>query len=165
MSTELFLYQTPLALTRLIPPLVEKTYEQGKRCVLFVPDEAASQQWNAQLWTYSKLAFLPHANDLQQLPPEQIQEQPIFITQKQVVPNAATIVFNLSAQLVEDIQPFTRVIEFMELITPMGADSVQVARERYTAYAEKAALNGTLWNQKVDGGWTSTPLGRPAQAA
>lgn len=166
-SAEIFFYNTPLPLTRIIPILVEKVYSQNKRCVLLTANADECARWNAQLWTYSTLSFLPHASDTQNLPASAAEAQPIFITAEATAPNSPVVAFNLRGALATG--SFERVIEFISLLagTPDAAlgisESLTCAQKRLSSYSPQHT--GTLWNQQVSGEWQSVALSPQAQAA
>ena len=42
--------------------IIEKAYEQNKRCLLLCNSEEEVELFDSKLWTYSKLSFIPHGS-------------------------------------------------------------------------------------------------------
>lgn len=172
MSLDLAFYNTTVPLTRLLPILVEKTYAQGKHCIIYVENSDECAKWNTQLWTYSTLSFLPHASDLQRLTDEQIAIQPIFITAQEMDFNHAAIVFNLRKQYPVLLNTIEKVIEFPVYFANLSDASISneeaalIAQERYNTYQDRHPLiKGVLRSQEMDNTWKETLLSKQALKA
>jgi DNA polymerase III subunit chi len=110
--------------------LAQKGVTARKRLWVATTDAEQAQHLDRTLWTFSPLAFVPHA--LADSPLE--AESPVVISQK--IPVNATlgydILINLGSTLPEQALTFSRVIE---IVSRSDADIAQ-ARERYRRYRE-----------------------------
>lgn len=172
MSLDLAFYDTTAPLTRLLPILVEKTYAQGKHCVIYVENSDECTKWNTQLWTYSTLSFLPHASDLQHLTEEEIAAQPIFITMQDTDLNHAAIIFNLRKQYPVLSDTIEKVIEFPVCFANLSDTSLPkeeaalIAQERYLEYQDHYPLiKGVLRSQESDNTWREILLSKETAKA
>ena len=95
--------------------LIETLYQGGRRIVVWVADEGRRQMLDDYLWTYEKLAFVPHTTwthsqgDL---------DEPVVLVGEEANPNRAT------ALLVgDDVPPMEWAASFAEIhdFVPSGA--------------------------------------------
>jgi len=110
--------------------LAQKGVAAGKRMLVTVSDASEAQLLDRILWTFSPLAFVPHA--LADSPLE--SESPLVISQK-IPANAASgydILINLGSIEADQAVTFPRVIE---IVTRDDADKAR-ARECYRRYRE-----------------------------
>lgn len=72
---------------RVVPRLLEKIYDSGKRAILLLANQERLELFNNLLWTYSSNIFLPHGV----MEDGFIKDQPIFLTLQEENPNKAEI--------------------------------------------------------------------------
>jgi DNA polymerase-3 subunit chi len=144
--TEIDLYElgrTPSE--RVLPKLLERVLERGKRAVVMLGSDERVEALNAHLWTYAQRSFLPHgaAGD------GFAEDQPIYLTSADENPNAASILLLLNEQNSSNISEFERCLEIFN-----GNDSAVVERARERADSHRAAGHTvTYWRQREGGGW------------
>lgn len=149
MLTEIVFYKGLLLFEKVIPTFIEKIIYSGKKCLVYVEDEASCMKWDTLLWTYSKAAFLPHASDVQNLDEDHIARQPLFITSEKKNKNKASVLVNLSLNFVENMDNFEKIIEF----TNFFQESVE---ERFSLYKGfQPFVSGILWQKQEKGIWES----------
>ena len=72
-------------LEAVLPRLLEKTRQAGKRAVVLAGSEERVEALNALLWTHDPDGWLPHGSDKDGNAPE----QPVWLTEKDENPNGA----------------------------------------------------------------------------
>ena len=125
--------------------LLEKAHERGMRCVVLTGSEARSEALAGHLWSYSRDNFLPHGTRQD----GRVDEQPIFITEREENPNRASAVFLLEGGPVEFIGQFERCFD---LFDGRDEEAVGAARERWKL-AKAAGHKLTYWRRQENGGW------------
>ena len=125
--------------------LLEKAVERGMRCVVLTGSEARSEALAGHLWSYSRENFLPHGTRLD----GRADEQPIFITEREENPNAASAVFLVEGGPVDFIGRFERCFD---LFDGRDDEAVGAARERWKL-AKAAGHKLTYWRRQEGGGW------------
>lgn len=110
--------------------LAQKAVAAGKRLLIALSDEGQMLHLDRTLWTFSPLAFVPHA--IAGTPLE--AESPVVISQKKSVDATSgfDILINLGSISPEQAILFPRVIE---IVCRDDADKA-AARERYRQYRE-----------------------------
>lgn len=131
-------------LERVLPKLLEKTLEAGKRAVVAAGSVERVEALNALLWTYGGGSWLPHGSARD----GNAEDQPVWLTAGDDNPNGATFLF-LTDGRDGPVADFERCFELFD-----GNDeaAVQAARERWKAYKE-AGHTLTYWQQTDAGGW------------
>ena len=128
-----------------LPKLLEKTLAAGKRAVVHVGSAQRAEALNALLWTYRPDTWLPHGNRKD----GHAEEQPIWLTDEDENPNAATFLFLADGAQSDHVGDFERCFE---LFDGHDDEAVQAARERWKAYKE-AGHAVTYWQQNDRGAW------------
>jgi len=125
--------------------LLEKAYERGMRCLVLTGSEARSEALAGHLWSYSRDNFLPHGTRLD----GRVDEQPIFLTDREENPNGATALFLVEGGPVDLIGRFERCFD---LFDGRDEEAVSAARERWKA-AKAAGHKLAYWRRQEGGGW------------
>lgn len=61
-NIELIIYKVQNDYTNIVCKIIEKAYEQNKKCLLLCNNEEEVELFDSKLWTYSKLSFIPHGS-------------------------------------------------------------------------------------------------------
>ncbi|HZH06974.1 MAG TPA: DNA polymerase III subunit chi [Lautropia sp.] len=109
--------------------LIRKVRKAGQRAVVFCEDESRLREFDAALWSFSPLEFIPHLPDSDPL----ASRTPVLLTTRvEELPHHEVLV-NLGASL----PPFfTRFDRLVELVSDEPEDVVQ-ARQRYRHYKDR----------------------------
>ncbi len=137
------LHQSPLE--DVLPRLLEKTLESGKRAVVMIGSSERVESLNNILWTYKKDSWLPHGNAKD----GEAELQPIWLTLEDENPNGAAFLFLTDGSQSSNIGSYERCFELFDGNDP---ESVTVARERWKEY-QCAGHDVTYWSQNDRGGW------------
>ena len=141
--TEIDLYElggTPLE--RVVPKLLERVLERGKRAVVMAGSAERVEYLNTYLWTYAQRSFLPHGTAADGF----AEDQPIYLTSADENPGGASVLLLIDGQTSMNINDFERCLEIF------SGDAAGAARGR--ADANRAAGHTvTYWRQRESGGW------------
>jgi len=132
-----------------LPMLLSKAYEQGKRVVVKMRDERDVEALDTYLWTFNPSSFLPHGS-VKTSKAEAKSLQPIWLTCDDENPNNADVLIIAHGASSEMHSDFALCCEMLD-----GHDEQAVvgARERWKAYKEKG-FDVTYWQQDERGGWS-----------
>lgn len=142
-------------LERVLPTLLEKTLDAGKRALVLAGSEARIEALNGLLWTYHQDAWLPHGSAADGAP----EDQPVWLAtaddgdgsdaNPNPNPNGAQFLFLTDGATSDRIGDFERCFELFD-----GRDetAVAAARQRWQAYKD-AGHALTYWRQNDAGGW------------
>ena len=61
-NIELIIYKVQNDYTNIVCKIIEKAYEQNKKCLLLCNNKEEVELFDSKLWTYSKLSFIPHGS-------------------------------------------------------------------------------------------------------
>ncbi len=140
-----FYHLTRGGLDEVLPRLLERTLQAGKRAVVMLGSPERVEALNAHLWTYEEASFLPHgcARD------GKSERQPVWLTTAEENPNGATFLFVADGASVARPESWERVSEIFD-----GGDdeAVTAARVRWKAYRD-AGHGLEYWQQGEQGGW------------
>ena len=136
------LLTTPL--DRALPRLLERAHAQGYRIVVRAASTDRVEHLNAVLWTYDESSFLPHGSARD----GNAASQPIWLTDGDDNPNAATMLVLVDGAEPGDLTPYARVAD---LFDGSDADAVEAARDRWRR-AKAAGHTLTYW-QQTGAGW------------
>lgn len=133
-----------------LPSLLLKAYEQGKRVVVKLHDEKEVGALDTHLWTYNLNSFLPHGSAKTIKEDDEVSAQPIWLTCEDENPNNADVLIIAHGASSEMHGDFDLCCEMLD-----GHDeqAVSGARERWKAYKEKG-FDVTYWQQDEQGGWS-----------
>lgn len=137
------LYQWPLE--RVLPRLLEKTLEAGKRALVMAGSDARVEALNAQLWVYGHESWLPHGSAAD----GHAEAQPVWLAADDENRNGAQYLFLTDGARSERVASFERCFE---LFDGNDAAAVTAARERWKAYRGQGHTL-TYWRQSEQGGW------------
>lgn len=144
--TEIDFYElgrTPLE--RVLPKLLERVLERGKRAVVMAGSAERVATLDDYLWTYAQRSFLPHGAAEDGF----ATDQPIYLTSADENPGGASVLLLLDDQTSHNINEFERCLEIFD-----GTDSAAVERARGRAESHRAAGHTvTYWRQRESGGW------------
>lgn len=152
MAEALFYHLTTQPLERALPDLLERTLQKGWRAVVRVGGAERMQSLDMHLWTYRDESFLPHAK----MGCEKPEQQLIYLTTGDDVPNDADVLFLVDAADTSDFDAFTRTIV---MFTDADAEALSLARQQW----KRAVLQtrATYWQQNPNGGWSKAAEGGP----
>ena len=137
------LQQSPLE--KVLPKLLEKTLEAGKRAVVLTGSPERTEALAAMLWTYDPGGWLPHGTAQD----GNADRQPIWLCEADENPNGATFLFLTDGAQSAHVHRFERCFDLFD-----GNDAEAVAAARRRWQAEKAAGHTvTYWQQNDKGGW------------
>lgn len=136
------LLRTPLE--RALPRLLERALGEGYRIVVRAASTERVEHLNALLWTYDDSSFLPHGSARD----GNAASQPIWLTDRDENPNAATLLVLVDGVEAGDLPAFVRCLD---LFDGGDAEAVQAARERWRR-ALAAGHTLTYW-QQTGAGW------------
>lgn len=141
MAEALFYHLTAHPLERALPDLLERTLAKGWRAVVRCGTAERMEALDTHLWTYRDDSFLPHAKMGCASP----EEQPIYMTTGEEVPNSADALFLVDAADTQDFAGFERVV-----ILFSGDDEVALGLARQQWKRATEIVKATYWQQ--DGG-------------
>lgn len=107
--------------------LLRKAYRKGARVVVTGPREVLATL-DRELWTFQERDFVPHARV--NAPGAAAARTPIWLVDGVPPPGAPEVLVNLGAPRLEDLAPFSRVIEVVSA-EPEDADA---GRRRWREY-------------------------------
>jgi DNA polymerase-3 subunit chi len=145
MSEISFYHLQKSPLETVLPFLLEKTFESGKRAVVMVGSAERAESLNNVLWTYKKDSWLPHGNAKD----GEAAKQPIWLTTEDENPNQATFLFLADGAQSQNLNTYERCFELFDGNDP---DAVTVARERWKTYL-KDGHDITYWSENDRGSW------------
>jgi DNA polymerase-3 subunit chi len=146
MTEVLFYHLQHQPLDRVLPGLLERSFERGWRVVVQAASEERIEALDAHLWTYRDDAFLPHGTYRD----SEVAAQPIVLTLGEDNPNGATVRFLIDGvPLPPDADAYQRVVLLIDGDDP---DAVADARERWTE-AKGRGFEVTYWQPDAQGRW------------
>ncbi len=145
MSEIAFYHVTRGTLEQVLPRLLEKVLESGRRAVVRCPTAERVEALDRVLWTYAPDSFLPHGTAADGF----LDRQPIVLTEGTERPNGAEVLV-----LVEDA-PEAGLEAFERVLVPFdGGDPSAVERARGRWRAWRAAGHRLVyWQQDEQGRW------------
>lgn len=145
MSDILFYHLTRQPLEAVLPGLLERTLERGKRAVVQASGRERLEALDALLWTYRDDGFLPHGLHDGPFP----ERQPVLLTEGGAAPNGAQFCFLLDGAEPRTADDFERIAILFD-----GRDEEAVARARDLWRALKPGAHVlTYWQQDEAGRW------------
>ena len=137
-------------LERVLPKLLEKTLEAGKRALVLAGSGPRIEALNGLLWTYHQDAWLPHGSAADGAP----EDQPVWLAAADDAdadgnPNGAQFLFLTDGATSARVGDFERCFELFD-----GRDeaALAAARDRWQQYKD-AGHALTYWRQTDAGGW------------
>jgi DNA polymerase III subunit chi len=139
-----FYHLSATPLERALPRLLERARAGGHRIVLRAASAERVEHLNALLWTYDEASFLPHGSARD----GNAAAQPIWLTEREENPNAATMLVLVDGVAAVDLASFRRCADLFDGSDP---EAVAAARERWRR-AKEAGHTLTYW-QQTEKGW------------
>jgi DNA polymerase-3 subunit chi len=147
MGTEVLFYHLQRQpVERVLPALLEKSYERGWSVIVQTTADERVDALDAHLWTYKDDGFLPHgtARDAE------AAQHPILLTTVDHNPNGATVRFLIDgAPVPEDAESYDRIVL---LFDGEDEDAVAAARARWSE-AKAKGFAVTYWQTDEQGRW------------
>jgi DNA polymerase-3 subunit chi len=140
-----FYHLQTATLDQVLPKLLEKTLEQGRRALVIAGSAERVEALAQHLWTYRPESWLPHGT-VQDGRPE---DQPVWLATDDDNPNRASFLFLADGADSGRVAAFERCFDLFD-----GNDeaALEAARRRWRArQAEGHAV--TYWQQNEKGGW------------
>ena len=146
MTEVLFYHLQHQPLERVLPQLLERSYERGWRVVVQAASEERVEALDAHLWTYRDDNFLPHGTARD----SDAQLQPILLTTADHNPNGATVRFLVEGvAMPADVGGYDRIVLLFD-----GDDEEAVATARVRWGEAKAqGFAVTYWQPDEQGRW------------
>lgn len=150
MTEVLFYHLERRSLDDVLPGLVEKTLERGKRALIRTESSDRAGAVDALLWTYDDQSFLPHA----QTGDGEAADQPVLITVEEGNPNRAQLLFLVggAAPPAWDGAPAKAFERIVLLFDGRDTAAVGTAREAWKG-AKGAGHDVTYWKETPAGKW------------
>ncbi|MCD6073946.1 MAG: putative polymerase chi subunit [Rhodospirillales bacterium] len=132
------------ALDAVLPKLLQRTLDQGKRALVLAGSDERVENLSSMLWTYDPGSWLPHGT----VKDGRAEDQPIWLTVSADNSNRATFLF-LTDGTEADPTAFERCFDLFD-----GNDdsAVAAARERWKRLKEAGHML-TYWQQNERGAW------------
>lgn len=137
------LQRSPLEVV--LPRLLEKTLEAGKRALVMAGSEQRVESLNGALWTANPNGWMPHGSAKD----GSAAEQPIWLTHIEENPNKASFLFLTDGADVGECGQFERCFDLFD-----GNDQTALvaARARWSALKDSGHTL-TYWQQSDTGRW------------
>ncbi len=132
-------------LEEVLPVLLKKTLDAGKRAVVMAETSERLETLSSILWTAEPDSWIPHGS-LKDGHPE---HQPIWFTISWENPNQATYLFLTDGATAESLEGFDRCFD---LFDGNEIASVQAARDRWTKL-KNGFHDRNYWQQNSQGKW------------
>jgi len=144
--TEIAFYHLEnMPLERVLPKLLEKTLEGGKRALVLAGSDERVESLTGLLWTYEQGSWLPHGA----APDDNPEEQPVWLSVEDENLNQANFLFLTDGASSAKVSEFERCFE---LFDGRDAEAVALARVRWKEYTD-AGYDLTYWSQSENGRW------------
>ena len=132
-------------LEEVLPVLLKKTLDAGKRAVVMVGTNERLETLSSILWTAEPDSWIPHGS----LKDGNQEHQPIWLTISLENPNQATYLFLTDGATVESLEGFERCFDLFE---GYEIESVKAARDRWTKLKNESH-DRNYWQQNGQGKW------------
>ena len=146
MTEMLFYHLQRQPVERVLPALLEKSYERGWKVIVQASTDERVDALDAHLWTYKDDGFLPHGTARE----AEASQQPILLTTGEHNPNGATVRFLIDgAPVPEDADAYERIVLMFD---GEDEDAVAAARARW-GEAKSKGFAVTYWQPDEQGRW------------
>jgi DNA polymerase-3 subunit chi len=132
-------------LEEVLPVLLKKTLDAGKRAVVMAGTDERLETLSSILWTSEPDSWIPHGS----LKDGHPKHQPIWFTISWENPNQATYLFLTDGATAESLEGFDRCFD---LFDGNEIASVQAARDRWTKL-KNGFHDRNYWQQNSQGKW------------
>ena len=140
-----FYHLTTSPIERVLPVLLQKTLDAGKRAVVAAGSIERVESISSNLWTSNPGGWLPHGSAKEGKP----EHQPIWLTTKLENPNAASYLFLIDGVSAESFENFERCFD---LFDGNNEEALQAARARWDSF-KGIFDHRTYWVQNNRGIW------------
>ncbi|MDO8607105.1 MAG: DNA polymerase III subunit chi [Phaeospirillum sp.] len=140
-----FYHLTQSPLEQALPKLLDKALAAGYRAVVLAGSPQRVEALNDRLWSYEPDSWLPHGSDKD----GEAASQPIWLTDKDENPNAATILVMCDGVRSAAVADFARCLD---LFDGNDDEAVQAARDRWKRW-KGDGHELVYYQQRNDGGW------------
>ncbi len=134
-------------LENVLPKLLEKAYETGKKIKVKVGNEERVEFINTFLWTFDDQSFIPHGSKKDGF----AEMQPIWISSNDENPNGALMLFLVDGakENAESVKNFERVFNIFD-----GNSETAVNEARaFWKELKTAGVEIYYWQQESNGRW------------
>jgi DNA polymerase III subunit chi len=146
MTEVLFYHLQHQPLDRVLPTLLERSFERGWRVVVQAASDERIEALDAHLWTYRDEGFLPHGTWRE----PDAALQPVLLTLNDGNPNAANVRFLIEGAAVPpDAENYARIVLVFD---GDDEDAVAAARAHWTD-AKAKGFEATYWQPDEQGRW------------
>jgi DNA polymerase III subunit chi len=146
MTEVLFYHLQDTTIEKVLPPLLEKSYERGWRVAVQTGSEERADSLDSHLWTYRENSFLPHGTWRD----ADAGEQPIVLVASEGNPNKATVRFIVDpAALPEDCATYERVV----MVFDGNDDDALAAARAAWSDSKSRGFAQTYWQTDERGKW------------
>ena len=114
-------------ITHFLCRLLQKIYLQKLTCYLYVTAKEEEEKWDALLWTFNDISFLPHS-----IYQAGVENSPIYIGHTPPI-NNLDVLINLTEDTPTFCQQFQRIIE----VVPPDENLRVLARKKYQYYQKE----------------------------
>ena len=135
---------------KLLPRLLEKILESGKRAVLLVNQQEKIDPLSHTLWTYAQQSFLTHGSKKD----GRAEHQPIWLTHQLENPNNGDILVILEGGEAPNLDTFSRCLDLYNANDP---HALSLAKRRQIQYEENG-FKIAHWSQDDSGQWVNQPI-------
>ena len=134
-------------LENVLPKLLEKSYQLGKKILIRIGNEERVEFINNLLWTYDEESFLPHGSKKD----GHAEAQPIWLTSENDNPNNADFLFLTDGAEAdcEEIKKFERVFNIFD---GNSAPAVEKARGFWKELKQNY-IDVSYWKRNANGIW------------
>jgi DNA polymerase-3 subunit chi len=138
------LYSTPV--DKALPALLQKIYDSSFKVHIHCEDDHQMQTLDDSIWTFTPLAFLPHASVLTstQFP----AQNPIWLATDIKFINNPEVLISTMPTFFENLENIKKIIFFYDL----NLDTKKQFEDLQKKYKDKN-FSLTLWMQNTKGGW------------
>lgn len=146
MTEMLFYHLQRQPVERVLPALLEKSYERGWKVIVQASTDERIDALDAHLWTYKDDGFLPHGTARE----AEAAQQPVLLTTGGHNPNGASVRFLIDgAPVPEDAEAYERIVLIFD---GDEEDAVAAARARW-GEAKAKGIAVTYWQPDEQGRW------------
>jgi DNA polymerase-3 subunit chi len=132
-------------LETVLPRLLQRTLEAGKRALVIASSEERVESLNAALWTFDPAAWLPHGSAKDGRP----GDQPVWLATRLDNLNGAQFLFLTDGAEADDLSSYERCFD---LFDGNDAAALEAARNRWKRLKE-SGHSLTYWQQSERGAW------------
>ena len=144
MTTEIRFYHLERqTLDEVLPSLLSKALESGKRIVVKAANDKEVERLNDHLWVYNPNSFIPHGSQKN----GEAERQPVWLTSIDENPNSADVLILCQGTNSAIMKNFALCCEMLD---GRDADAASSARARWKQYKDDG-FTVTYWQQGAKG--------------